>query len=264
MSFADIAAITDRKAETFMFTETERKRILHAAQDLPVASAPTDMEILRKLEQLKRRNISWALHASALAEYVKAQRIPRGLRIMLQPALFKDDQEFVAKWRGILNRCSLDLITLTMQQLQLKSKDLKQQIYATEEEYKSISGTSTTNTLPELEHRLEKLQQEILQLKLRKFKRDTHDYEKGEVYTWKEARRHFRKHRSSLTVRPESSMRRSSEPEQDSPASSQSSTASFLGVGKRGGSARHGGDTGERLPMPTPVANRRGTCRYRR
>ncbi|OCT88716.1 hypothetical protein XELAEV_18017346mg [Xenopus laevis] len=136
MSFADIASTTDRRAETFGFTEAERKRILHSAQTLPSSLPPTETDILQKLETLKRRDTAWALHSSALAEYAKALRIPRGLRITLQPALFRTDCEFIAKWQGILNRCSLDLIALTVQQLQTSTKELKQQIHALEEEYK--------------------------------------------------------------------------------------------------------------------------------
>ncbi|OCT65908.1 hypothetical protein XELAEV_18042161mg [Xenopus laevis] len=154
MSFADIADTTARKAETFGFTETERKRILQSAQSLPTPPTSSEAEIFRKLEQLKRRDISWALNSSSLAEYAKAQRIPRGLRITLKPALFKDDQAFTAKWQGILNRCSLDLIALTVQQLQVGSKDLKQQIHVLEDEYTAIPEPANRNALQELDAKI--------------------------------------------------------------------------------------------------------------
>eukprot|EP00079_Xenopus_tropicalis_P039349 XP_017953120.1 PREDICTED: uncharacterized protein LOC108648909 [Xenopus tropicalis] len=140
MSFADIAATTDQRAEIFSFTEAERKRILSATQSLPISAATTDRDTFRKLDQLRRRETAWALHSASLAEYIKAQRIPRGLRVSLRPALFKEDQEFVAKWNGILNKCSLDLMTLTVQQLQSGLKEVRQQVHILEEPLKSGGG----------------------------------------------------------------------------------------------------------------------------
>ncbi|XP_041433522.1 uncharacterized protein LOC121398378 [Xenopus laevis] len=240
MSFADIAATTDRRAETFSFTETERKKIINATQPLPATATHSATEVVRKLEQLKRRETAWALHLASLAEYAKAHRIPRGLRITLQPALFRDNSEFLQKWRGILNRCSLDLITLTIQQLQTGTRELKQQIHTSEEECKVILDTDNT-PLKELEAKIEKLQQEILQVKLRKFTRDTRDYERGEVYTWQDTRRKTRYYRRQTAPFADTSSGGSSDDGLVSPVTSQQQPpVPFLGEG----SARHGGKPG--------------------
>ncbi|XP_041439725.1 uncharacterized protein LOC121400528 [Xenopus laevis] len=239
MSFADIAASTDRRADTFSFTETERRKILNATQSLPTSVSKSGIDTARKIEQLKKREVAWAMHMSSLAEYAKAQRIPRGLRIMLQPALFKDNQEFLAKWRAILNRCSLDLITLTVQQLQSGSRELKQQLHVLEDEYKALPDTDTA-LIRDLEVKLERMQAELLQMKLRKFARDTRDYNRGEVYTWKDTRRQTRKHRSASAVSSDMGSAHSSESGRESPASSQGAAVSFLGKGH----PRHTGGPG--------------------
>lgn len=236
----------------FSFTEAERKKILSVTQSLPATIAPSGTEVLRRLEQLKHYEVSWALHMSSLAEYAKAQRIPRGLRINLQPALFKDNLEFRQKWQGILNRCSLNLITLNVQQLQMGMKDLKQEIYSKEEEYSRIPETNNT-LLQDLEVKMERLQQEILQVKLRKFMRDTRDYEKGEVYSWKEARRATCRFCSSSRA---SYVRASEQPfdeVQSSPASSRGTAVSFLGEGHKPRSGKPGGgiDIGHKKEITT-------------
>ncbi|OCT94524.1 hypothetical protein XELAEV_18012197mg, partial [Xenopus laevis] len=226
----------------------------------PVTS---ETEIYRKLEQLKRREVAWSLHASSLAEYARAQRIPRGLRITLKPALFRDNQDFNTKWRGILNRCSLDLIALTIQQLHCGSKELKQQIHALEGEYSAIPEVADKTALQELEQKLESLQQEILQVKLRKFKRDTQDYERGEVYSWKDARRKYRRQPGSSVARSDRSSAHSTELEQASPSSLQNSFGSspFLGSGLNKKSGRHEGGRGDQWHYPT---NKRRGMRYHR
>ncbi|OCT98334.1 hypothetical protein XELAEV_18010565mg [Xenopus laevis] len=193
MSFADIAASTDCQADTFSFMETERKKILNAAHSLPTSVNRSGIETIRKIEQLRRWELSWTMHMSSLAEYAKVQHIPWCLRIMLQPALFKDNQDFLAKWHCILNHCSLDLITLNVQQLQLGSRELKQQLHILEENYKAIPETDTA-VMCDLEMRMEHLQEDLLQMKLSNFTRDTRDYSRGEAYMWKDARRQTRKY----------------------------------------------------------------------
>ncbi|XP_041419490.1 uncharacterized protein LOC121400672 [Xenopus laevis] len=258
MSFADIAATTDRRADTFCFSEAERKKILNATQSLPTSTTLSGTEVLRKLENLKRREISWALHMSSLAEYAKAQRIPRGLRVMLQPALFKDNQEFLQKWQGILNRCSLDLITLTIQQLQTGTKELKQQLHTMEEEYRN-SAESNAMMLRELEVKMERLQRDILEVKLRKFRRDTIDYSKGEVYSWKDYRRTTRRYRTSSAISTDRASEQSLELSQSSPAGSQHSAVSFLGGGRRTQNAKPGGE--ERHETASQQTTRKKTNR---
>lgn len=56
------------------------------------------------------------LHASSLNDYIKNNMIPRGLRFQKGPAMFQDNDTFFSKWKAILNKCSMDLILLFMEQ----------------------------------------------------------------------------------------------------------------------------------------------------
>ncbi|XP_041440171.1 uncharacterized protein LOC121400656 [Xenopus laevis] len=247
MSFADISASTDQRADTFSFTEAERKRILNAAQALPSITPAGDAEILRELERLKRREVAWTLHSSTLSEYAKVQRIPRGLRLHIKPGLFREDKDFVSRWQCILNKCSLDLITLTVQQLQNGLRETRQQIHTAEEELKAKDTMNTVKTtLAELQVRIDTLEQEILQSKLRKFKRDTKDYERGEVYTWKTTRKaqYTRQPRSTGDLEGAYSQQ-SSDSDSISGTSAQSSPA-FLG--QRQSNTREPGGAKKRQP----------------
>ncbi|OCT70043.1 hypothetical protein XELAEV_18036966mg, partial [Xenopus laevis] len=230
MSFTDIAATTDLRADTFGYTEAERKRILNASYTLPAFTPPEDTDYIRELEKLKRREVTWLLHSSTLTEYAKVQRIPRGLRVYLKPVLFREDREFLSKWRGILNRCSLDLITLTIQQLNAGLKDVRQQIHAAEESIK-LKETSALceQKLRELQTEIDKLQQEILQNKLRKFRRDTRDYEKEEVYSWKDGKNQQRQRPRKFPASTERTYSQQSSELDSSASSSFQASPAFLG-----------------------------------
>ncbi|OCT94649.1 hypothetical protein XELAEV_18012332mg [Xenopus laevis] len=216
----------------FGFIEAERKRILNSAHNLPIQALPAIPDIFQQLEQLRRRETAWALH-SFIYGVAKVHRIPRGLRIRLNLIIFKEDKEFLQKWQDILNKCSLDLITLTIQQLQTGLKDISQQIHVMEDDYKSKITKENDTTLRELDERKEKLEQEILQTKLRKFRLDTNDYERGEVYNWRDARKgQRRKNASRFPYTTPGSQ--SSASENTSAISSQDSFISspaFLGAG---------------------------------
>ncbi|CAJ0967908.1 unnamed protein product [Ranitomeya imitator] len=76
----------------------------------------------RDLERESRHLVSLELHSITIAKYIKTQRIPRGLRVSLRPTLFQDNPEFCSKFEQILNKCSVDLMTLTLDHL---NKDIK-------------------------------------------------------------------------------------------------------------------------------------------
>jgi uncharacterized membrane protein YgaE (UPF0421/DUF939 family) len=94
--------------------------------------------------------------------------------------------EFKNKWEAILNKCSLDLMLLLIE-------EAKKQKYATEKEITSIKKEISTKykdqELPfekEIKEGLDKLQRHIKQEKLAKFKRDQSDCKREKVYMWKQ------------------------------------------------------------------------------
>ncbi|CAJ0922543.1 unnamed protein product [Ranitomeya imitator] len=87
---------------------------------------------IQDYEREQRRKTALQLHYLTLAEYHKVQRIHRGLRTNLRPTLFQDNPEFCQKFKGILNKCSMDIILLTIEYLQKEISELETRIIATQ------------------------------------------------------------------------------------------------------------------------------------
>lgn len=198
MAFEQIAALTDKKAETFIFSDEERQSILSDAEEAGFTWQGTEQEnqtsCVKQLEQLMRKELGLSLHASTLTQYLKVQRIPRGLRSNLTPILLKDDVEYQQKWYALSNRYSLDLMYLTVQHLQIAVKNVKVEVEKTEVELKNTSTPEDFNKIhEELKVTIHKLKEQLMANKLKKYERDTKDYLHNKVYTWAEERRKYRR-----------------------------------------------------------------------
>ncbi|XP_069600009.1 uncharacterized protein [Ranitomeya imitator] len=240
-------------SETFSFNATE------AAEILSKVTAPSDFLQIpakelknRDLERESRRAVNLELHIITIAEYLRVQRIPRGLRVPLQPTFFREDKDYCTKFEHILNKCSADLMTLTLSYLQKNLETVNAQINAIE--------SQLTSTLPQEEFQelktknLELLRSHRLELEKRKrskFLRDTEDYLQNRVYQWRDTQHSTRRHSSlsssgSIDSRPGTS--------------NSSSSHSFLGnnrsrpKGRRGGGANAAGEP--RNQMATRSQNR--------
>ncbi|CAJ0964212.1 unnamed protein product [Ranitomeya imitator] len=253
-------------SETFSFNATE------AAEILSKVTAPSDFLQIpakelknRDLERESRRAVNLELHIITIAEYLRVQRIPRGLRVPLQPTFFREDKDYCTKFEHILNKCSADLMTLTLSYLQKNLETVNAQINAIE--------TQLTSTLPQEEFQeLKTKNQEILRShrselekrKRSKFLRDTEDYLQNRVYQWRDTQHSTRRH-SSLS----SSGSIDSRPGTSNSFSSHSS--SFLGNNRsrpkrktrRGGQCRRGTQksygntlTGKDLPLVVNISSK--------
>lgn len=130
------------------------------------------------------------LHASTLTEYLKTQRIPRGLRCSLTPILLKEDIEYRNKWYALCNRHSLDLMLLTVKHLQAAINKIQEEIVTIEEDIKSTATIAEFNKAHEdIKANIEKMRQQLMQNKIKKFERDTKDYLLNKVYTWADDRK---------------------------------------------------------------------------
>lgn len=198
MSFQELGKLTENRATTLAFSEEEINSILRQFADKDsFLKVDTNLDLKRRLEFLLKRQTNFRLHATTLAEYLKVKRIPRGLRILLKPTLCKDNEDFLARWRMILNKCSLDLIALTIQELQKDLIDIEKEVDTTKVTLeRAINGEDWHNIAKELELSINHHREEIERVKIRKFRRDTQDYKSNCVYTWYEgleqgSRRHF-------------------------------------------------------------------------
>lgn len=188
MSFQELGNLTENRATTLAFSEEEINSILRQFADKnSFLEVDTNVDLKRRLEYLLKRQTNFRLHATTLAEYLKVKRIPRGLRILLKPTLCRDNEEFVSRWRMILNKCSLDLIALTIQELQKDLIEIEKEVDTTKVSLeKSSNREEWQNIIRELDLTITKHREEIERIKIRKFRRDTQDYKFNCVYTWYE------------------------------------------------------------------------------
>lgn len=125
-------------------------------------------------------------HARTLSEYFRAGKIPRGLRVHLEPTIGRENQAFCEKWCEILNHCSKDLMLLiishTKDELPAVKSSIQQQL---EETKTACSNTAEYDTLiQDISAQITKYKQDLLEMKLSKFRRDTNDYKNDRVYPW--------------------------------------------------------------------------------
>ncbi|CAJ0958839.1 unnamed protein product [Ranitomeya imitator] len=170
----------------------------------------------RDWERELRKKTSLELHYVTLAEYHKVKRIPRGLPVSLRPTLFQEKTDYCLKFEGILNKCSMDIILLTIEYLQKEISDLDKQIEVIQQQ---LCNTLATAKFDSLKQKIDKTIDDfriILQERKRsKFLRDTEDYHRKTVYKWRDAnvqrdRRPFR--RDYFTTSSSSEIKRNCTP----------------------------------------------------
>ncbi|CAJ0961482.1 unnamed protein product, partial [Ranitomeya imitator] len=196
----------------------------------------------RDFEKEKRRLISYDLHCTTLAEYHRQNKIPRGLRCNLQPTLFSDNPEYCEKYKKILNKCSLDIIILTIEYLQKAIVETKQNIQSIETQLSTTLSSAEWTTLKTKTDKALAEHQKVLQdRKRQKFQRDSEDYINNRVYKWTDS--------STTTWRRPRYPRRNGSYSSESDSSTQSGRQRFLSKNRRGG--QHQGDpqgeVGERM-----------------
>ncbi|XP_044154539.1 uncharacterized protein LOC122941387 [Bufo gargarizans] len=139
----------------------------------------------RDLEREHKKLIGSELHCATLAEYYKNALIPRGLRVHLRPNLFPSNKDYCEKFETILNKCSMDIIVLSIDYLQKSILESKDKIAAIETQ---LSATISPQELCDLKNQIEKTLDEhrkyIEQTKRSKYIRDTEDYQLHRVYRW--------------------------------------------------------------------------------
>ncbi|OCT77972.1 hypothetical protein XELAEV_18029071mg [Xenopus laevis] len=93
------------------------------------------------------------------------------------------------RWQEISNKCSMDYVVLTIECLDMETKELTIALESMKVEMASKLGATNMEAVTrEHTEALAKLQAEITERKRRKFQRDRNDYESGQVYCWKDER----------------------------------------------------------------------------
>ena len=125
------------------------------------------------------------MHAKTLSEYYRANRIPKGLRVTLEPTIGKDNPAFCERWCEILNHCSMDLMLLIISNTKEEFPTIRTNIEQQHEDAKKALNTAEYDSLiQEVQDEIDKYKQEVLEMKLSKFRRDANDYINKRVYPW--------------------------------------------------------------------------------
>ncbi|CAJ0964548.1 unnamed protein product [Ranitomeya imitator] len=198
----------------------------------------------RDYEKERRKLISYDLHCTTLAEYHRQSKIPRGLRSNLRPTLFSDNPDYCEKYKRILNKCSLDIILLTIEYLQKTIVETKQSIQAIEAQFSTaLSSTEWTSLKSKTEKSLTEHQKSLQERKSQKFQRDTEDYSLNKVYKWNDTSANTGPWRRPRNQRRYGSFSSGSD------SSTTSGRQHFLSKGRKGGQPTTDppGDQGERM-----------------
>lgn len=196
------------RAETFAFSTADAERILFPATNQQDAYPLSTEEMKMKLMHLKKKEIRMKLHGSTLSEYWRNKRIPQGLRIQKPPTIGKENEDFNKRWCEILNKCSMDLILLIIEEVSKQKKDIEKQIENQEINMKEKLGENFTQICDTTKQTLKEFEEYLMTTKLRKYRRDAYDYEHGDVYKWMNGNEHqggptqqrHRQHSSSIST----------------------------------------------------------------
>ncbi len=201
-SFKEINTLTQNCATTFEFSSEDAQRILFPTVQLEGVESSDELRI--RLERLYLKETRLTMHGSTLSEYWRNKKIPRGLRIQKAPTIGKSDENFIKRWGEILNKCSLDLMLLIINQVSTEASTVKAEILKKEEDLREKIGTNFSSIESSIKTTVCQYKEKLLSIKLKKYKRDTEDYQRNEIYNWefKEASSHSPTHSQRRMAAP--------------------------------------------------------------
>ncbi|OCT78328.1 hypothetical protein XELAEV_18029437mg [Xenopus laevis] len=183
--FADRAGLNSEYAETWHVSEADADRVLWTSTQTELPSSTTIKDVGKELTRLKQRIIDLDLHGLFLSDYYRAKKIPRGFRIRNAPTIGRSNPEFCKKWTGVLNRCSLDLIVLVIEEVSHDLTKVRKELTAFENENQALLYSDSSQTvIASCEKQIEQYKMDLLQFKRDKLKRVNEDYSNHKVYRW--------------------------------------------------------------------------------
>lgn len=135
------------------------------------------------LEKLHKKETRSLLHGLVLSQYYCNSRIPRGLQIYKEPTLGRNNAEFCKKWCAILNKCSLDLMLLVIENENDKMENVRTEIDTLRKEMSEVlPAEKFKSIIKDCEEKIQTYKRELEQHKMKKYRRDTLDYRDNKVY----------------------------------------------------------------------------------
>lgn len=181
---------------TFFFTKEQGLDIILKdsllTEEIGLAHDDGVAKLLVDLKKLKEKECKLDLHAVTLSDYWRTEIIPRGLRIKKFPSIGNTDDAFKQKWEAVLNKCSLDLILLLIEEAKTHKSGLQEEIKNLESKICLLHNQDQINTqIKKLEEDMAKFTDNLRKIKISKLRRDQRDYKEKRVYYWPEFQSHF-------------------------------------------------------------------------
>ncbi|OCT57868.1 hypothetical protein XELAEV_18002958mg [Xenopus laevis] len=183
--FIDKTHFQSDYAETWHVTEADADRVLwqHSHTELP--HKQSDADVAPDWERMKKKETDLDLHGLFLSDYYRSKRIPRGFRIRNVPTIGRSNPEFCKKWVGVLNRCSLDLMVLVIEEVAGELTRSRKSLVSFETQHGvSAQVVESSDAFKRATAQIEQYKQELIRFKREKLRRVNEDYTGFRVYRW--------------------------------------------------------------------------------
>lgn len=146
------------------------------------------LEKIQKLETLKKREKLFLWHAFFLSEYYKTKTIPRGFRVLQSGVEHLQSRPEINKQLcEVTNKCSFDLMLLTLQRAVNEVEKLEALIAILEEALeKLVSPDHCIQIKGDIEAKVGTFEDRLTEALKKKYQRDLGDYLANKVYSWKQ------------------------------------------------------------------------------
>ncbi|KAJ1081710.1 hypothetical protein NDU88_001888 [Pleurodeles waltl] len=186
-------------------------------------------------KSLKKETSKW-WEVASLKKYLENDRIPRDLRILIFPPMDTTSQEHLQKWEANLKQASINMI---LQLIEISKEEYEKHRHEVDKLTKCIDkanwGDITTKNYAILNSIIDRYEEDIIQCKNRKFRRDLSDYQQGTVYTFSKKYDNIKDSNIALDTQsgpetiPSSEIESSEDSERDSLPSPQEESGGSLG-----------------------------------
>ena len=123
--------MSSTQSNTFEFTEADYAQIMLSDSLFTGSTQMEDGTTANELAKLQEKETRSYLHAVTLSDYLRRKMIPKGLRIDKIPIFGLDNKEFLDRWCEILNKCSFDLMALTIREATSEMTSTREEIQRT-------------------------------------------------------------------------------------------------------------------------------------
>ncbi|XP_053549739.1 uncharacterized protein LOC128641198 [Bombina bombina] len=171
-------------AHTFQFSAEDATRIRFDSRVIKT-QREIPLHLYNQILKLKKRRIDFKLHGCYLSAYHEKMHIPKGFRIKNMPTIGRNNPVFCKKWCGILNKCSLDLMLLVIEETGATLKSLEIEITQFETDHLcKLEQDQQEDWLTKLHKQLKDYEGELIAFKEKKWEAVTTDYREKRVYQW--------------------------------------------------------------------------------